>query len=45
MKRWTNWPQAWLGFAMNWGFIPGYVSVTNQLDLPLFGSMILGLVA
>lgn len=19
MKRWTNWPQAWLGFAMNWG--------------------------
>jgi len=20
MKRWTHWPQAWLGFAMNWGF-------------------------
>ncbi|KAI0314512.1 UbiA prenyltransferase family-domain-containing protein [Amylostereum chailletii] len=27
MKRWTNWPQAWLGIAMNWGFPVAWLSV------------------
>ncbi|KAI0034598.1 UbiA prenyltransferase family-domain-containing protein [Vararia minispora EC-137] len=27
MKRWTWWPQAWLGFAMNWGIPMAWLSV------------------
>ncbi|KZV60682.1 UbiA prenyltransferase [Peniophora sp. CONT] len=27
MKRWTTWPQAWLGAAMNWGCIVVWISV------------------
>jgi 4-hydroxybenzoate polyprenyltransferase len=41
MKRWTNWPQAWLGFAMNWGFLPAWVSVTGRADWALLLPMIL----
>ncbi|KAF9228263.1 UbiA prenyltransferase [Gyrodon lividus] len=25
MKRWTHWPQAWLGLAMNWGIFAAWV--------------------
>ncbi|RDB17109.1 4-hydroxybenzoate polyprenyltransferase, mitochondrial [Hypsizygus marmoreus] len=32
LKRVTHWPQAWLGFAMNFGFITGWVSVTGSLN-------------
>ncbi|KAK7459585.1 hypothetical protein VKT23_009566 [Stygiomarasmius scandens] len=30
MKRWTWWPQAWLGFAMNWGIFVAWISVTGE---------------
>ncbi|KAJ6578176.1 UbiA prenyltransferase family-domain-containing protein [Mycena capillaripes] len=36
MKRVTYWPQAWLGFAMNFGFITAWVSITNTVNLPIF---------
>ncbi|OCH90316.1 4-hydroxybenzoate polyprenyl transferase [Obba rivulosa] len=39
MKRWTNWPQAWLGLAMNWGLPVAWISVTGQINweaLPIF---------
>ncbi|KAJ8081486.1 hypothetical protein PM082_007331 [Marasmius tenuissimus] len=29
MKRVTYWPQAWLGFAMNWGLVVGYLTVSG----------------
>ncbi|KAF9461423.1 UbiA prenyltransferase family [Collybia nuda] len=29
MKRWTYWPQAWLGLAMNWGIIVAYTNVSG----------------
>ncbi|THH10556.1 hypothetical protein EW146_g8340 [Bondarzewia mesenterica] len=32
MKRWTWWPQAWLGFAMNWGFLVAWMSVLPDSD-------------
>jgi 4-hydroxybenzoate polyprenyltransferase len=44
MKRVTNWPQAWLGLAMNWSFMPSYVSITNEVDVPLFFVMMVGFV-
>ncbi|KAF9219193.1 UbiA prenyltransferase [Gyrodon lividus] len=30
MKRWTNWPQAWLGLAMNWGIFVGWASMAEM---------------
>ncbi|KAF9262830.1 UbiA prenyltransferase [Marasmius fiardii PR-910] len=36
MKRWTYWPQAWLGLAMNWGMIVAYLNVSGgRLDSPV----------
>lgn len=32
MKRWTYWPQAWLGLAMNVGFPVAWVAVTGSID-------------
>ncbi|KAF8625853.1 hypothetical protein AX17_006749 [Amanita inopinata Kibby_2008] len=32
LKRVTHWPQAWLGFAMNFGFITAWVSTTGTID-------------
>lgn len=31
MKRWTHWPQAWLGLAMNWGVPVAWITVFNHL--------------
>ncbi|KAI0657003.1 UbiA prenyltransferase [Cubamyces menziesii] len=31
MKRWTWWPQAWLGLAFNWGILLAWTSVTGHL--------------
>jgi 4-hydroxybenzoate polyprenyltransferase len=45
MKRWTNWPQLWLGFAMNWGVIPGWVSVTGDFDRALLAPLIVSFAA
>ncbi|KAK0458973.1 UbiA prenyltransferase family, partial [Desarmillaria tabescens] len=40
MKRWTWWPQAWLGLAMNWGiwvaWITVYPSAPLKNDLLIF---------
>ena len=32
MKRFTYWPQAFLGLAFNWGALVGWTSVTGALD-------------
>ncbi|PFH48334.1 hypothetical protein AMATHDRAFT_150105 [Amanita thiersii Skay4041] len=35
LKRVTHWPQAWLGFAMNFGLVTAWVSTTGTFDLHL----------
>ncbi|KAG6908376.1 hypothetical protein DXG01_004874 [Tephrocybe rancida] len=42
LKRFTHWPQAWLGFAMNFGFITAWVSVTGHLYAPLLCAALTG---
>ncbi|KAJ6468204.1 UbiA prenyltransferase family-domain-containing protein [Mycena sanguinolenta] len=32
LKRVTHWPQAWLGFAMNFGFITAWIVVSNTVN-------------
>jgi 4-hydroxybenzoate polyprenyltransferase len=32
LKRITYWPQAWLGIAMNFGFVVSWVGITGTLD-------------
>ena len=45
MKRWTYWPQAWLGLAMNWGFPVAWFSITHgSADLYVVTSFFLGTV-
>ena len=34
MKRFTYWPQAWLGLAFNWGALLGWAAATGGLALP-----------
>ncbi|KAF8345688.1 UbiA prenyltransferase family-domain-containing protein [Amanita rubescens] len=34
-KRFTYWPQAWLGIAMNFGFITAWISTTGSMDAHL----------
>jgi len=40
MKRWTFWPQAYLGLTFNWGALLGWAAVRGSLDpsvvLPLY---------
>ncbi len=33
MKRFTWWPQLFLGFTFNWGILMGWVSATSNLDM------------
>ncbi|KDR76866.1 hypothetical protein GALMADRAFT_66166 [Galerina marginata CBS 339.88] len=40
LKRYTHWPQAWLGFAMNFGLITAWTGTTRSLDLPLLLSSV-----
>ncbi|KAF7335717.1 4-hydroxybenzoate polyprenyltransferase, mitochondrial [Mycena venus] len=35
LKRVTHWPQAWLGFAMNFGFITAWISATKTINYPV----------
>ena len=36
MKRFTYWPQLFLGFTFNWGIIMAWTSITNELSfLPI----------
>jgi len=30
MKRFTHWPQAWLGLAINWGFVVAWLEFSDQ---------------
>jgi len=34
MKRFTYWPQAWLGLTFNWGALMGWAAVTGGLAWP-----------
>ncbi|KAF5365647.1 hypothetical protein D9758_003168 [Tetrapyrgos nigripes] len=43
MKRWTWWPQAWLGLAMNWGFTVAWIAVTGNIDWNIVPVFFLGL--
>ncbi|KAE9409796.1 UbiA prenyltransferase [Gymnopus androsaceus JB14] len=42
LKRVTYWPQAWLGFAMNFGFVTAWVSTTNTFNAPLLVTAMAG---
>ncbi|KAH0578763.1 hypothetical protein H2248_003883 [Termitomyces sp. 'cryptogamus'] len=42
LKRFTHWPQAWLGFAMNFGFVTAWVSLTGRLDVKLISIAMTG---
>jgi 4-hydroxybenzoate polyprenyltransferase len=33
MKRFTDWPQLWLGLTFNWGALLGYAAVTDHLSI------------
>jgi 4-hydroxybenzoate polyprenyltransferase len=41
MKRWTYWPQAWLGPTMNWGILVAWINVTSRIDYALLGLVLL----
>lgn len=32
LKRFTHWPQAWLGLTFNWGFLVAYAAETGALN-------------
>lgn len=34
MKRWTWWPQAWLGLTFNWGALMGYAASNGAVGWP-----------
>ncbi|KAF8240074.1 UbiA prenyltransferase [Tricholoma matsutake] len=43
LKRITHWPQAWLGFAMNFGVITSWVSIIGSLhNIPLLYAAMAG---
>jgi len=42
LKRVTYWPQAWLGFAMNFGFVVAWTATTDSIDLDVNATMMTG---
>ena len=44
MKRFTFWPQAWLGLAFNWGALLGWAAVTGRLGSPPLTLYLAGIV-
>jgi hypothetical protein len=38
----THWPQAWLGLAMNFGFVTAWVATTGDLNINLIGAAMAG---
>ncbi|KAF7375362.1 4-hydroxybenzoate polyprenyltransferase, mitochondrial [Mycena sanguinolenta] len=42
LKRVTHWPQAWLGFAMNFGFITAWISVCNTVSSAVLSGAMAG---
>ncbi|CCM06623.1 uncharacterized protein FIBRA_08903 [Fibroporia radiculosa] len=43
-KRFTNWPQAWLGLGIAWGFPVVWVSYTDSVDLKILVPVVLGII-
>ncbi|KAF9484267.1 UbiA prenyltransferase [Pholiota conissans] len=42
LKRCTHWPQAWLGIAMNFGFITAWSASVESFDVSLLVSSLMG---
>ncbi|KDQ56521.1 hypothetical protein JAAARDRAFT_294251 [Jaapia argillacea MUCL 33604] len=42
LKRFTHWPQAWLGFAMNFGLVISWTQLTGYVDYRLMGTLMAG---
>jgi 4-hydroxybenzoate polyprenyltransferase len=42
LKRVTYWPQAWLGFAMNFGFVVAWTAMTGSIDVGVDVTMMAG---
>ncbi|KAF9806706.1 hypothetical protein IEO21_08564 [Rhodonia placenta] len=42
MKRWTWWPQAYLGLAMTWGLPVSWVSIVGHMDWTVVPVLFLG---
>ncbi|RXW24603.1 hypothetical protein EST38_g1207 [Candolleomyces aberdarensis] len=42
LKRVTYWPQAWLGLAMNFGFISAWVATTGYFDIQVLTAGTIG---
>lgn len=43
MKRWTYWPQLFLGFTFNYGVLMGYAAIANSLNLSAFMLYVVGI--
>ena len=43
MKRFTYWPQAFLGLAFNWGALMGWSAVTGELEAPALWLYVAGI--
>ncbi|KAF8532325.1 4-hydroxybenzoate polyprenyl transferase [Gautieria morchelliformis] len=43
MKRVTNWPQAWLGVAANWGALVAWIAVHGTVNLHICLPLMVGL--
>lgn len=42
LKRFTHWPQAWLGIAMNFGIITAWMSSVDTINVPIIASTLAG---
>ncbi|KAI5891015.1 UbiA prenyltransferase [Schizophyllum commune H4-8] len=42
LKRVSDWPQAWLGFAMNFGFVTAWITTTGTMDAALLAAAMAG---
>ncbi|MCO5610086.1 hypothetical protein L7F22_064321 [Adiantum nelumboides] len=40
-KRWTYWPQAFLGLTFNWGALLGWAAVRGSIDVSIVGPLYL----
>lgn len=40
-KRWTYWPQAFLGLTINWGALLGWAAVKGSIDVSVVGPLYL----
>ncbi|KAG2006912.1 4-hydroxybenzoate polyprenyl transferase [Coprinopsis cinerea AmutBmut pab1-1] len=42
LKRVTHWPQAWLGFSMNFGFVTAWIATTGSVEVELLAAAMAG---